>query len=118
MVYQDRPCGLYEMGPDTWQEFQLQHSKKSKCSGEDNDGQLSRPLVLNWLHTLIGHWMLPCLQCTKPSTCFWNEIVWAPKSCRHANLNRNKSKYCTSNKKVPWHIPLSEIMSYTDIDDW
>ncbi|XP_065890316.1 cadherin-like and PC-esterase domain-containing protein 1 isoform X2 [Dysidea avara] len=84
MVYQDRPCGLYEMGPDTWQEFQLQHSKKPKCSSGDSS----------------GHWMLPCVQCTKPSTCFWNEAVWTPKSCRHVNLNRDQSRYCTSNKKI------------------
>ena len=58
-----------------------------------------------WLYILcagipVGHWMLPCVQCAKPSTCFWREAVWAPNTCKHSRKNHHQSKNCTINKKV------------------
>lgn len=83
-VYSDRPCGLYELGDDTWRDFKLQQSKKHDCKSGDEK----------------GHWMLPCVQCTKPSTCFWREAVWTPKHCTHTRISQDQSKSCTINKKI------------------
>lgn len=62
-----------------------------------------------------GRWVLPCISCNRPATCFWSQATWQPYNCRYVVLPRDAVAKCFANKKVsppPLRPLLHSLLSH------
>ncbi|XP_070558831.1 cadherin-like and PC-esterase domain-containing protein 1 [Ptychodera flava] len=83
-VFPKEPCGLNLVSGITWNQFQSAVAKLPPCHSGDAP----------------GHWVLPCSDCERRSTCLWKLADWYPHKCRHVKMPRQNLRQCLASKKV------------------